>query len=148
MSKIREIAKEILTNVYLIQEIHPRDIPVSEIKQLNPIQIGKLEYYATTLGELVDNWPNLAIIARETEIDRFTLEKICSTITLLIDGSDERYLHRKATGTNYIKMIFVGLSGAGKTSIIQFLKRRETLKLSQETLTNSKPTMGDRKSVV
>ena len=144
MVTIRTIASELLSNPDLADELSPQDIPISEIKLLSSDQIDTLiDSKITTLGELASQWEQLAMISSDTKISRFLLEKICSSASLLITGADKRYLRRKESGSNYIKIVFVGLSAAGKSTIIKYLKRTEPLKVIQENLLKtSRPTVG------
>ncbi|OLS19376.1 MAG: hypothetical protein HeimC3_45850 [Candidatus Heimdallarchaeota archaeon LC_3] len=140
---LQEVRNQLLRNPQLSLDLSPKEIPISEIKLLNREEIELLEEHVQNLGDLVDNWFNLLTISKQTKIDRFLLEKICSCASILIDKTDDAYLQLKSTGSTYVKIVFTGLYATGKTSIIRHLKRTDPLKIYHESvLTAPRPTIG------
>ncbi|HKZ41282.1 MAG TPA: ADP-ribosylation factor-like protein [Candidatus Hodarchaeales archaeon] len=148
MVSFRELAKELLTNPELLAKGVPLEtIPLSEVRLLSEEEAARLEEHVEDLGDLVKNWDKLFSISRSTKIRRLTLEKICSTATLLMEQIRTRKFTVKSPDTGssqpYIKILFVGLAGAGKTTIINYLKRTEPLKVvSEAAVTSPRPTIG------
>ena len=82
-------------------------------------------------------------MAEIAELSEFSLLKLISAVNLLVRGSVIQKVYPGSTKKiSFLKIVFFGLDQAGKTSLIQFIKKTEPLTVLKEHLPNTRPTVG------